>query len=219
MRGANSTKTERARRLRREPTDAEKKLWNRHLRARGLGGYKLVRQEPIGPYIVDFRMSRTTPGDRGSTAGLACNGHAPMPCATSGLQSTAIAFCGFGTTTSCATWTACWRRIALALDRADDAPPIADRDVPCARTRPSSPPLAGRGRREPSSRAPGEGSSPSAATRWEPPSPDRRRYAALAQRPTSPRKRGEVSKRHRCADLTVDHAIRHSPRRRGTRDA
>jgi len=53
MRGANLQKTERARRLRRDPTDAEKKLWYR-VRARSLGGHKFVRQEPIGPYVVDF---------------------------------------------------------------------------------------------------------------------------------------------------------------------
>jgi very-short-patch-repair endonuclease len=53
MRVANSTRTERARRLRRESTDAEKKLWYR-IRARSLGGHKFVRQEPIGGYVVDF---------------------------------------------------------------------------------------------------------------------------------------------------------------------
>jgi very-short-patch-repair endonuclease len=53
MRGANSTKTSRARRLRRQSTDAELKLWN-HLRARSLDGSKFVRQQPIGPYYVDF---------------------------------------------------------------------------------------------------------------------------------------------------------------------
>ena len=53
MRGADPRRTEHARRLRREPTDAEKKLWYR-IRARGLGGHKFVRQEPIGPYVVDF---------------------------------------------------------------------------------------------------------------------------------------------------------------------
>jgi very-short-patch-repair endonuclease len=36
-----------------ELDDAERKLW-RHLRARTLGGFKFVRQEPIGPYLVDF---------------------------------------------------------------------------------------------------------------------------------------------------------------------
>ncbi|MFP5357127.1 MAG: endonuclease domain-containing protein [Gammaproteobacteria bacterium] len=34
-------------------TDAERLLW-RHLRARRLGGEKFRRQQPLGPYIVDF---------------------------------------------------------------------------------------------------------------------------------------------------------------------
>ena len=34
-------------------TDAETKLWYR-LRSRQLNGHKFVRQEPIGPYTVDF---------------------------------------------------------------------------------------------------------------------------------------------------------------------
>src|SRR5690242_14700896 len=53
MRGPNEFKTERARRLRANSTKAELRLW-RHLRARTLMGHKFVRQEPIGPYIVDF---------------------------------------------------------------------------------------------------------------------------------------------------------------------
>jgi very-short-patch-repair endonuclease len=53
MRGSNEIKTERARRLRRNSTNAETKLWSR-LRSRGVNGYKFVRQEPIGPYVVDF---------------------------------------------------------------------------------------------------------------------------------------------------------------------
>ena len=53
MRGANFSKTMRARRLRHQATDAELKLWNR-LRARIIHGFKFVRQEPIGPYFVDF---------------------------------------------------------------------------------------------------------------------------------------------------------------------
>jgi very-short-patch-repair endonuclease len=32
---------------------AERRLW-RYLRSRGLNGHKFVRQEPIGPYTVDF---------------------------------------------------------------------------------------------------------------------------------------------------------------------
>jgi len=53
MRGANATKTGLARLLRRNSTRAERKLW-RHLRSRSFAGFKFVRQEPIGPYVVDF---------------------------------------------------------------------------------------------------------------------------------------------------------------------
>ena len=53
MRGAKVIKTQRARRLRRDSTDAERKLWYR-LRSRTILGFKFLRQEPIGPYIVDF---------------------------------------------------------------------------------------------------------------------------------------------------------------------
>ena len=53
MRAANDKKTEHARLLRGRSTDAETKLWNR-LRSRSINGHKFVRQEPVGPYIVDF---------------------------------------------------------------------------------------------------------------------------------------------------------------------
>ena len=43
----------RARRLRRQSTEAEKILW-RALRDRQLAGRKFRRQQPIGPYVVDF---------------------------------------------------------------------------------------------------------------------------------------------------------------------
>ena len=42
-----------ARELRQKQTDAEKALWMR-LRSRQLQGVKFRRQQPIGPYIVDF---------------------------------------------------------------------------------------------------------------------------------------------------------------------
>ncbi len=45
--------TARARSLRRDETDAEYRLWRR-LSGRELGGYKFVRQVPLGPYIVDL---------------------------------------------------------------------------------------------------------------------------------------------------------------------
>jgi very-short-patch-repair endonuclease len=53
VRSADITKTKRARRLRVNATDAERKLWNR-LRARSINNCKFVRQEPIGRYVVDF---------------------------------------------------------------------------------------------------------------------------------------------------------------------
>jgi very-short-patch-repair endonuclease len=42
-----------ARTLRSNSTEAERKLWA-NLRDRRLGGFKFVRQEPVGPYIADF---------------------------------------------------------------------------------------------------------------------------------------------------------------------
>ena len=53
MRDANPTRTGRARRLRQASTDAERRLWHR-LRSRQIGGAKFARQDPIGPYVVDF---------------------------------------------------------------------------------------------------------------------------------------------------------------------
>jgi len=45
--------THRARALRRSETPAEERLWSR-LRNRRLVGFKFVRQEPVGPFVVDF---------------------------------------------------------------------------------------------------------------------------------------------------------------------
>jgi very-short-patch-repair endonuclease len=42
-----------AQELRKNPTEAERKLWQ-HLRLRQLGGYKFRRQHSLGKYIVDF---------------------------------------------------------------------------------------------------------------------------------------------------------------------
>lgn len=42
-----------ARKLRKNSTDTENKLW-RFLRAKRFSNYKFKRQEPIGKYIVDF---------------------------------------------------------------------------------------------------------------------------------------------------------------------
>lgn len=50
MGGMNTIK---ARELRKNPTESEQILW-KHLRLRQLGGYKFRRQQPLGPYFVDF---------------------------------------------------------------------------------------------------------------------------------------------------------------------
>ena len=42
-----------AKNLREQSTDTEQRLW-RHLRTKHIGGFKFRRQQPIGPYIVDF---------------------------------------------------------------------------------------------------------------------------------------------------------------------
>ena len=53
MRGPNRSNAFRARSLRRKSTDAEMRIWFA-VRDRRLAGFKFVRQEAIGPYVVDF---------------------------------------------------------------------------------------------------------------------------------------------------------------------
>ena len=53
MRGYSDRTLKRAKSLRRDLTDAERKLWS-ILRNRQLDGAKFRRQQPIGPYIADF---------------------------------------------------------------------------------------------------------------------------------------------------------------------
>ena len=53
MRGRNEHTLTTSRRLRADPTNAEKKLWYA-LRNRQICGLKFVRQEPIGRYTCDF---------------------------------------------------------------------------------------------------------------------------------------------------------------------
>ncbi len=53
MRGPDRKSNGRTRRLRRNATDAEMKLWFA-VRDRRLAGHKFVRQESIGPYIADL---------------------------------------------------------------------------------------------------------------------------------------------------------------------
>lgn len=49
----NTLSQRRARLLRNEPTDCERKLWQ-FLRMRQLGGFRFRRQVPMGRYIADF---------------------------------------------------------------------------------------------------------------------------------------------------------------------
>ena len=53
MKALTETQRVRSRRLRRDPTDAEARLWM-HLRMRQVGGAKFRRQLPLGPFVVDF---------------------------------------------------------------------------------------------------------------------------------------------------------------------
>ncbi len=53
MRRPDNKNVRKSRRLRRDSTSAEMKLWFA-LRGRRLGGFKFTRQKAIGPYIVDF---------------------------------------------------------------------------------------------------------------------------------------------------------------------
>jgi very-short-patch-repair endonuclease len=53
MRGEQPWRSRRAQSLRSLIPNAERELWNA-LRNRRLGGFKFVRQAPIGPYFVDF---------------------------------------------------------------------------------------------------------------------------------------------------------------------
>ncbi|MGQ0750389.1 MAG: endonuclease domain-containing protein [Betaproteobacteria bacterium] len=56
MKGQTNQKILRAklqRKLRRNLTDAEQRLWN-HLRTRQMGGFRFRRQHPYGDYILDF---------------------------------------------------------------------------------------------------------------------------------------------------------------------
>lgn len=52
-RASNQRLLSNARRMRREPTDAERRFWFA-VRAHRFGGCKFKRQYPIGPYIADF---------------------------------------------------------------------------------------------------------------------------------------------------------------------
>lgn len=54
----NRIRGDRARKMRREPTEPEKRLW-RNLSNSQLGGFKFRRQTVIGTFICDFSCSST----------------------------------------------------------------------------------------------------------------------------------------------------------------
>ncbi|SFZ84741.1 Very-short-patch-repair endonuclease [Devosia enhydra] len=73
--------------LRQNMTDAEHRLWQ-HLRNRQMLGHKFVRQQPVGPFIVDFACREANlvieldggqhadnPADARRTAALAAHGY------------------------------------------------------------------------------------------------------------------------------------------------
>ena len=87
-RGEGRALNEQARMLRRNQTEAEKRLWYR-LKNRGLGGWKFRRQHAVGPYFADFacieaalvveidggQHQERTAQDRARTAFLEENGY------------------------------------------------------------------------------------------------------------------------------------------------
>ena len=99
MRGRQRPKVRFERRLRRDATDAETKLWFA-LRDRRLAGFKFVRQEAIGSYVVDVVCrknwsSKLTVGSTRIILGIT----GAMPCSAQ----TAITYCDSGIRMSCAT--------------------------------------------------------------------------------------------------------------------
>jgi very-short-patch-repair endonuclease len=72
MRGHQPWKSNRSRALRSRSSSASDKMWS-ELRDRQLGGFKFVREHPIGPFFVDFccRVEKVVveiDGDTHSTA-------------------------------------------------------------------------------------------------------------------------------------------------------
>ncbi len=54
----NKDLTNLARKNRKKPTPAERKIWTGVLRLRQFAEYKFLRQKPLGGYIVDFYCSK-----------------------------------------------------------------------------------------------------------------------------------------------------------------
>ena len=78
-----------ARRFRKQPTEAESRLWSA-LRHRAVDGHKFRRQVPLGPYVADFAClekriivevdggQHSAQGDRKRTTWLNENGYAVL---------------------------------------------------------------------------------------------------------------------------------------------
>jgi len=93
--------TSRARKLRKDLTEAEKKLW-RALRRDQLGGLNFRRQHPIGPYVLDFycpKLGLAVEVDGGHTATFP--GTSMMSVATIGYAPKTFRSFDFGITTLC----------------------------------------------------------------------------------------------------------------------
>ena len=123
-------KTFTARRLRKDETLAEKRLWEQ-LRNRTLDGYKFVRQSPAGPYIADFmcRASKLIVEADGATHATSAELEA-IASAPGTSSRRAIVSCAFKTTRSPTAWTKCLRIIRSALRPSSLTSPIAARWVP-----------------------------------------------------------------------------------------
>ena len=76
-----------ARKLRRDMTDAERRLWL-HLRASQLCGVKFTRQFPIGNHVVDFAC-------RSLKLAIECDGGQHSDSATDAARTAAIAAHGY----------------------------------------------------------------------------------------------------------------------------
>jgi very-short-patch-repair endonuclease len=87
-----------ARRFRQEATEAERRLWG-ILRNKQFAGLRFRRQQPIGPFVVDFYCSAArliVELDGGQHADPA-RAPATTGCERAGWNSAVIGFCGFGT--------------------------------------------------------------------------------------------------------------------------
>jgi len=103
----SDTAREQAKTLRREMTEAEKKIWC-GLRLRQTGGYRFRRQVPLGPFIADFvcHEAKLIVEIDGGQHDRCRNRRST---ALASWKARAIAYCGSGTTRCWRTRTGCKR--------------------------------------------------------------------------------------------------------------